>query len=114
MADIVDMLFFLHIILVVVFSFVKIYNLMSEVKFYDIRWVWLLLIGFILNYGFGLVLLILDRSILFATLFRVSSFFLVLNFLFFFVELFFYVRDVAVDNIVKPRNSMELAKNGRV
>lgn len=105
--NIIETLFFIQFFLFLTIFFLKTYNLMQLGKFYDIKIAFLLLIGSIMFWGFGLLSVMLHLTNLnLSIFFKFETYFLILNGLFMMSEMFIYLKD----HVAKPvtcHNSME-------
>jgi len=90
-----EWLFIVQLLALIVISILKLYNLMNSGEWYDFKISILLFIGFFLFWAIGFVVLNLDHNsgLIYAVIFRIENFLLLLNVLFFITEIIFLVRD---------------------
>lgn len=92
MTNFLDMLFILQLIAVLGISFYKLYNIMHKATKYDITISILLFIGFFIAWGFGLINIMFNYgSVIYIQIFLLETWFILLNVIFFFIEVVFFV-----------------------
>jgi hypothetical protein len=88
MAGLYDMMFFVQLALVVGITLLKLYNIMTIGKYYDLKMGFITYILFIIGWFTGLIVFMLNpETHLYRVLFMLESLFLILNTLFLFIEI---------------------------
>ena len=88
-----DTLFILSFILILAIIFIELFNLLSSGDLFDVRWVFILFIGFIMLYLISMSLLTLNyTNTTYALMFRIESFLSFLNLIAFIIGLMFYAK----------------------
>ena len=118
--NIYDTMFIIQFLVVISITLLKVWNLMSYktdkklnekdsnddyTLFYDIRVAFILFIAFFITWGSGLMILILDHNnLLISTLFKFETLFVLLNVMFFIIELIihFSIKFSKQENIIQP------------
>lgn len=103
--DIFDLLFVISFIALIGISLAKLFNVMLLGKFYDIYKSIIFLIITVVSWFITLVILLINpEEVIFLTLFRFCTPILILNTLFFIIELFIYIGSGMV-KAIKPYSS---------
>ena len=85
-----ETIFLLQFLLALTILGVKLYNLFSKGKIYDLRVSLMLFIGYFIIYAIGFVVMVLNYSnLLILQLFQLEQWFISLNIVFLIAELFF-------------------------
>ena len=106
MAEIFDIIYLLHIFIIVAITLIKVYNIMSMGKLYnvkidedtreekgDLKFTWLLFILFCIGWFLGFIVVNTHTdSVLYIQIFRLSSIFFILNGAFLIAELMLYAK----------------------
>jgi len=93
MADANGMFFVLQFLVVLTIFMVKFYNILRVGELYDIKIAFLLIVGFLLAYGSGfMVMLVNNTELLFRVLFGIETSLVVLTLLFFSLEVIFDIK----------------------
>lgn len=84
------LMFMLAFLVVLVITFIKIYNVMNSCEKYGFDWMWLLFIIFVISYGINLFIYLnmVDQMAMLA-LFRLETLLVVLNVIFLGAELLY-------------------------
>lgn len=95
MPTLIEVIFAIQFLVVISITFLKLYNVMSAGKFYDLKMSFLLFIGLVIFWGVGMVTVSIDATtitefdeLLPSSLFQIESWLLSINLIFLFVELF--------------------------
>lgn len=119
MDSITNAFFLVQFLAVIGITLAKLYNIMSYGKFYmeepteetkpHLRISFLLLICFFISYFIGFIVFMLDpTTLIYSILFRLEILLVILNVLFFLIEIFIYVQKVSLG----PKGSFK-SESGR-
>lgn len=103
-----DLLFILYLIGILGIFLYKLYNIVSLGKIYDLKVAIILFIGYFLAWLIGFVVFMLDpERLIYMFMFKIGTWLILLNVLFFIVELVFYLVSITEKAIMpyKPDNS---------
>lgn len=102
-----DALFFMQFFIIIGILLYKMYNVMNLGQTYSMKAVWILFIGFFLAYALGMVILLLNpEKLIYVALFKLSTWFIVLNVGFLIIEIFYYFSSRTMQR-VQPYNARE-------
>jgi len=103
--NIYDILFIAFLIGCIGITIAKTYNVMKKGEFYGIEIVWILAIGYIIFWFFGLTALLTNPKTIYATLFILGSLLLFLNALYLVIELMLYYGNIGYQEAYKPKRN---------
>lgn len=108
--NIYDIFFILQFIFLLLLIGYKTYNVVYVGKKASIQLVLLSFVSFFITWLVGLIVLLLDRELVYSVLFRLESWLIVPFVMLFIIELFFIIRDRAISPIQKQNSRLDTYK----